>query len=74
MYHTVSEIENEPVMHVTSQGLTTPDGANLSSVAGTRVAYDDNDRFVATLGAKDTLHDIVSIFLSSDFHKRQQHK
>ena len=61
-YHTVCEIENEIVLEATSQGLTTPVGANLDSVEGTGVAFDNNDRFVATTSGRDTLHDTVGIF------------
>ena len=49
------------ILEATSRGLTTPDGVNLKSVAGTGVAYDNNDRFVALQNGKATLNETVGI-------------
>ena len=50
------------VLHANAQGTKTPFGASRRPVSGTGCAWDNNDRFVATLSGQNTLNDTVGIF------------
>ena len=60
-YHAVTEIETEMTFEARNRCQYTPYGMELVETVGTRVAWDNYDRFVETSSGKDTLHDTVGI-------------
>ena len=66
-YHSAEEIEIEMTFEANKEGVLTPHGMTCNLVLGTGLAWDNFDRFVATLTGTDTLHDTVGIAYQARF-------
>ena len=53
--HNVEEIETEMIFEANKAGRLTPHGIACNPLLGTRLAWDNYDRFVATMTGTDTL-------------------
>ena len=60
-YHVAEELETELTLSTNCKQQVTPHGMQLSSSLSTGLAFDNFDRYIETLGGKDTLHDTVGI-------------
>ena len=66
-YHTVEEVETEMTFEANKKGVLTPHGMTCNPLLGTGLAWDNFDRFVATMTVTDTLHDTVGIAYHARF-------
>ena len=66
-YHTVEVIETEMTLEANKEGALTPQGMTCNPALGTGLAWDNFDRFVATMTGTDTLHDTVGIAYQARF-------
>ena len=60
-YHAAEELDTEMVFTSAARKRLLPDGLHLAPDLNTGVAFDNLDRFCATLTGTDTLHDTVGI-------------
>ena len=63
---TIEEIEKE-ITFEANKGALTPHGMTCNPLLGIGLAWDNFDRFVATITGTDTLHDIVGIAYQARF-------
>lgn len=70
-YTVTEELETEATYHVSSKNTLCPDGVIKQPEFFTRVAWDNFDRYVETLGGHDTLHDTVGILIQNKFFSAQ---
>ena len=56
-YHTVEEIDTEMTFEANKEGALTPHGMTFNPLLGTGLAWDNFDKFVATMTGTDTLRD-----------------
>ena len=65
--HTKEEIEIEMTFEANKEGALTPHGMTCNLLLRTGLAWDNFDRFLATITGTDTLHDTVGIAYQARF-------